>query len=638
MWRKGQKIRADSSVLLGLAALVAVLVTLDFLANRIVANVIEAERVRTHARSVSNAVALARGVAAAPDLATMQNTCLALATQERLIQVRVIDDANHDIIPPIDLRASEPDVVSGKSADTLGNVILAKLTSTESPRSVRYYRDKSLEMEFVAAPALRVLPGEQQIATVVLVSRNTVLAALERAGNILLAMGVAATLLLGLIIVTLYRAAVRPLQRIQSAVAGVGVHTTDAAEGVDEVTAAYSETITRLEESEARLRDAHLKLKASYDDLGRLNSYLMETMSDGVILLDEAGKILGVNAMAARRLDVPPRLPGLAENISDSHYSSCFAANPAIVELIDVALTNREPRRIDIERIDENGASIALRCSVIILEHDEVESVGKAPRGILVLVEDQTELARANKRLELGRQLASLGEMAAGLAHQLRNSISAAMGFGAIARRKLPPSDLGAAEAVEALLKELGGEAELVDRFLNFAKPLRAERALVNIKDFLSDCLQGYFARVETAPKVAFLQAPENIECEIDSLLLKQALVNLVDNAITASPPDTQPVEVSARIDDGNVVITVKDHGIGIVQDNREKIFTPFFSTSALGAGLGLPLARKIVELHHGRLDFQSVPGVGTTFEVTLAVTSMGHETTSALIQTSPAR
>ena len=103
-----------------------------------------------------------------------------------------------------------------------------------------------------------------------------------------------------------------------------------------------------------------------------------------------------------------------------------------------------------------------------------------------------------------------------------------------------------------------------------------------------------------------------------DALFLKQAVGNIVDNACQAVREEGGLVTISVVADEGYAEIRVTDNGCGIPEENREKIFTPFFSGSPSGSGLGLPLARKIINLHEGKLTFESQPGRGTTFYIRL--------------------
>ncbi|HSH00804.1 MAG TPA: ATP-binding protein, partial [candidate division Zixibacteria bacterium] len=392
----------------------------------------------------------------------------------------------------------------------------------------------------------------------------------------------------------------------------------DAEGAVEYLVGDYQRIIADLREKEARLLDLNRQLSERITDVERINRYLLSSISTGVALLDAQGRVIGLNDLAAERLNC--RRTDEAED-----YVGLFAELPELKRRVEAALVQPESDEFDLLFSAPGDSERSLRVSIFPL----TENDGSLSE-LALFIADQTQLARAQKRLEDSRRLATLGEMAAGLAHQLRNSISAALGFGSLARRRASVAE-ASVEPIESLLKELHEEAALVDRFLSFARPLALSAELLAITDWLTDCLESYRARPESRERITVHVDPEleRLTLEIDPLLLKQALVNLVDNALRAAVGSNDPVRIRVSRSGERVIIEVRDSGPGVPADDRERIFTPFYSGSPDGAGLGLPLARKIVELHGGSLELADEPSAGAVFRLRLPLS--GDEATGAL-------
>ena len=447
------------------------------------------------------------------------------------------------------------------------------------------------------APA--TMAGQQYV--VIIAQKSPALGRLATVSNILMISSglVCVALLVGAFVVAgLYR---RPLDRIRVEINAAGLTGEDAEGAVDEMLRAYRLTIAQLEKREGELAELNAQLLGAVDDVGRVNQFLVNSLDSGVVVFDRRGVVVGANDIARSWL----QQSGVPTIELGANYREALEHTPGVMRLVHDALFSGRGASTDVEEMTGEGRRI-LRYSALALK-----SPNEAPQAVAIVITDQTETARTQKRLELSRQLANFGEMAAGLAHQLRNSIAASMGFGALVKRDVCRKfgESSVPEAVDSLLRELHEEAALVDRFLTFARPLTPVFDRVKPDIFLRGVLAGRYSE-----KVSASVADGIGEISIDPLLMKQVLVNLIDNALRASAETSAPIEVSVVRAGSFVRFSVSDHGHGIPEDVQGRIFTPFFSTSADGAGLGLPLARKIVELHGGTLDFTSVPGRGSTF------------------------
>ncbi len=247
-------------------------------------------------------------------------------------------------------------------------------------------------------------------------------------------------------------------------------------------------------------------------------------------------------------------------------------------------------------------------------------------REMLRTKEAADRLAESNRTLQLTQaslrrteRLAALGQLTAGLAHELRNPLGTIKASAELLSR---PSTREKQEVIQELSGYIASEVDrtnaLVSRFLDFARPLELHAKTSDIRKTVEQAAVQANARAEAAQVRIETRIPEEpIELSFDADLLTVAVLNLLQNAIDASAPGGA---VTLTVDDSGdqVRITVSDHGSGIAREHLESIFNPFFTTKSNGTGLGLPLVSKIVDEHRGRITVSSEAGRGTTFEILL--------------------
>jgi two-component system sensor histidine kinase HydH len=236
------------------------------------------------------------------------------------------------------------------------------------------------------------------------------------------------------------------------------------------------------------------------------------------------------------------------------------------------------------------------------------------------------QLAESNRTLQLtqaslrrSERLAALGQLTAGLAHELRNPLGTIKASAELLAR---PTTREKHDVVEELSGYIASEVDrtnaLVSRFLDFARPLEVHARTSDIRQAVEQAAAQAGARAESGQVRIQLRVPDQpLELSFDADLLSVAVLNLLQNAVDASPPESL-VTLAVQDVGGQIRIAVSDHGAGIVREHLESIFNPFFTTKSNGTGLGLALVSKIVDEHRGRITVSSEPGRGTTFEILL--------------------
>lgn len=236
-----------------------------------------------------------------------------------------------------------------------------------------------------------------------------------------------------------------------------------------------------------------------------------------------------------------------------------------------------------------------------------------------LLIRDATQKTLEEK-LALSTRLAALGEMAAGVAHQIRNPLvvmkvstemlrdNFAVGKDAEKYRKL----------THLILDEIDALNLVVSNFLDFARPRKILRAPMSVKSVVEFALESLPLDHYPGITVRTVIADDLPQYPMDRSLMTQALANLILNALQASPAGAS-VEVRARAAAGRLRVEVQDWGTGIEEEIMRNIWNPFFTTRDSGTGLGLSIVHRIIESHGGSIDVRSCPGKGSTFTVLLS-------------------
>lgn len=225
-----------------------------------------------------------------------------------------------------------------------------------------------------------------------------------------------------------------------------------------------------------------------------------------------------------------------------------------------------------------------------------------------ILFETEEHLRRADR-------LSALGELSAGMAHEIRNPLSAIKGAAEILKDDYSP-DEGKYEFVQILLKETDRLNHIVQEFLGFARPKQPEFRQVDVNKGIESVLTLISQEARKAGvRIEKKLDPAIGRRSLDAGLLEQAFLNLVLNAVQAMPQGgTLTIESGLR--DNAIEVKIIDTGTGITEEDRKKLFSPFFTTKKNGTGLGLAITYRIIENHKGSIDVKSEPGRGTTFTV----------------------
>jgi PAS domain S-box-containing protein len=234
------------------------------------------------------------------------------------------------------------------------------------------------------------------------------------------------------------------------------------------------------------------------------------------------------------------------------------------------------------------------------------------------LVEKRTkQLKEAQEQLIKSERLAAIGQVAAMVGHDLRNPLTSIKGATYYLKKKLGPKmDEKAMEMLELIEKDIEHSNEIITDLMEYSKEIRLELTETTPKSIIKEAL----SLVEIPKNVKVIdstQSEPKIKMDIDKM--KRVFANFIKNAVEAMLEGGK-LTISTKESDGNVEIMFIDTGIGMAKEVMEKIWTPFFTTKAEGMGLGLPICKRVIEAHGGKISVESIVGEGTTFAVTIPV------------------
>jgi two-component system sensor histidine kinase HydH len=355
------------------------------------------------------------------------------------------------------------------------------------------------------------------------------------------------------------------------------------------------------------LANAYRTTRTSLSRIKAFSDRVVENMPVGLLAADESGKIVSLNRtaeeilkqssleMTGRSLQqvLPPEVVGLASDLREKES--------AILE-------------DEIECHLQDGTPLFLDVSVSLLQDSE-----ETAPGLLILFRDLTEIQSLKREIETSRRLASLGRLAAGVAHEIRNPLSSIKGFATYFRERYRdnPDDR---KTSEIMIQEVDRLNRVITQLLEFARPPVIQKKRASVQNLIQHSLKIIERQASAKHIEVYAQLPSQIkEVDLDSDGISQVLLNLYLNALEAMERGGR-LSVSLSMEEGApwVKIRVSDTGTGINKEDLEHIFDPYFTTKQTGTGLGLAIVHKIIEAHGGEVRAESEIGRGTTIYVLL--------------------
>jgi len=343
-------------------------------------------------------------------------------------------------------------------------------------------------------------------------------------------------------------------------------------------------------------------------------------LRNGVIAITRDGRVAVMNEIAYRILGLTPRDSDIGR-----HFNEVLKEVPDVLRIMAGAFELSHLANRAETRLKNTGKVIGYTLSLV------KDSRGRDV-GATLFFKDLTRVEQLEERERLRDRLAALGEMAAAIAHEVKNPLAGIEVMSGLLKRQLPDSP-DAQTVLADIIKEAKMANRIVQEVLAFVRPIRLQVEDISVADVIRDAIttaESHSLKGDVDVRVDIAEALRPIQG--DPAQLRQIFTNFLTNAFEAMN-GSGVVDITAVAQDADddsapehggptVVITVSDNGPGIPPEVTDRIFSPFFTTKPQGSGLGLAIVRKIVDAHDGRIDVGGRPGGGTEFRVTLPVRS----------------
>jgi len=350
-----------------------------------------------------------------------------------------------------------------------------------------------------------------------------------------------------------------------------------------------------------RLHTDLISSEAAVDELSALHQRVVESMNSGLITLDLKGRVTSANPAAAAILGTP------------------ISLGIPILSLLPIADSKRgrhgREHRFEVVHQREDGTRLILGG-----HQSSLRGATGKESGHLILFQDLTDLKALEERTRISERLASIGHLAAGLAHELRNPLASISGCVQLLQREGSPEEVRT-RVLGILDRETHRVGAIVTDFLDFARPAPAEGTIL----FLPKIVEELRASWEMDPRnqglTLSLDPVPPLYLRADATGLHRSLMNLLSNARKAVIDTLEPkVHLSCLVSGDNLLVQVRDNGCGMSPEQMERLFVPFAGSFQEGSGLGMSLVYKFIEGMDWQIDVKSESGLGTLVQIQLPI------------------
>jgi PAS domain S-box-containing protein len=373
------------------------------------------------------------------------------------------------------------------------------------------------------------------------------------------------------------------------------------------MTASMQAVIQKLREQEKELARLHKAEHERAESTARLSEEVTRNMPSGLLVIGANGVISASNPAAEQALGI--------KALVFRRYSEALGESSTLAALIHQCLADGAIfRREQAQHIAPDGSHRELGVTISPIRRGQEKAT-----GAICLLSDLTELASLQKQMQLRENLAALGELSAGIAHEFKNALATISGYAQMIQSE--PHAADTLDNAAKILEQTRSITHVVTEFLRYARPLEISQEPVTLRSLLDRVVNEI---QELQPHVRISVEGNFAEIAGDEGLLRQAFLNLARNAAEAAADNSSnPVVIlrgqrSDSSDEASQRIQILDNGAGIPADSLSKLFRPFFTTKVNGTGLGLAVVQKILVQHGGQVEARNRPEGGAEFIVTL--------------------
>ena len=357
----------------------------------------------------------------------------------------------------------------------------------------------------------------------------------------------------------------------------------------------YGTVSTKIERLGRQMRDVKEVFSALKENLDQM----MANLQDGVMLFTSDSNAVLVSASAERFIGKP------RGEMLGRQPAEIFSRESVLGRTILDAFASRQPVGQD-EIEDAQGRHIQISLDFI-EEHGE-------RIGALLTLRDAESVHRIEDEIELSRRLSAIGRLTSGVAHEVKNPINAIVVHLEVLRQKMKEIDPDTRRHVDVISSEIQRLDRVVQTLVDFTRPVELRLSDMDLRKVVEDVVtlaspaaEKHNVLIEREP------SQDPLPVRIDADLVKQAVLNIVLNGVQAMP-NGGTLRLAVKREGDGALISVRDQGAGIPDNIRDKIFNLYFTTKIGGSGIGLAMAYRVVQLHHGSVEFSTTIDHGTTF------------------------
>ncbi|HYN14504.1 MAG TPA: ATP-binding protein, partial [Terriglobales bacterium] len=359
----------------------------------------------------------------------------------------------------------------------------------------------------------------------------------------------------------------------------------------------YGVVTTKIDRLGRQMRDVKEVFSALKENLDQI----MANLQDGVMLFTRDSRAVLVSASVEGFVG-KPRGEMLGHGVTE-----IFGDDSRLGRLV-LAYFERHQPLSGREVVSEGGTRVQVSL-------DFIEERGERI-GALLTLHDAESVRRIEDEIELSRRLAAIGRLTSGVAHEVKNPINAIVVHLEVLRQKLQQLDPDTRRHIDVIGSEIQRLDRVVQTLVDFTRPVELRLADLDLRRLVDEVVVLAQPDAERhGVSIVRDFPPESLPVKVDADLVKQAVLNIVLNGVQAMPGGGELTLVGSRADD-DAQLEVRDQGTGIPQEVRDKIFNLYFTTTKNGSGSGLAMAYRVMQLHNGSVEYDSVEAQGTTFRL----------------------
>jgi PAS domain S-box-containing protein len=386
---------------------------------------------------------------------------------------------------------------------------------------------------------------------------------------------------------------------------------------------AYESLNEQFQSLNLELQETNHKLQHKVAELDVITDYLkniLDNITQGILFIELDGTITTCNRAAEMILGVK------SAQVILRRFWDIFADHAFGFSMQAALLAKQEEVSYSVSYVSPTQQHLELEMiSTFVMKHRK--NTDQDSQGMILMVRDVTEMKHLQMLAARADRMKSLGEMAAHVAHEIRNPLGGIKGYAALLKRDLsehPELQKMASHIVEGT----DNLNSLVSQILQYTRPIQPHFEVADLLNVLADIKEHVLADANIyRPDILItIDAPfDEVLLSIDVGYLKSAILNLIVNAIQAMP-NGGTILLHVRKQSHHIILSVSDTGIGISEENLHKLYSPFFTTKPEGNGLGLIEVQKVIQAHGGSIDVSSMLNQGTVFTIKLPLTKVSSQ------------